>query len=1292
MKKKYILILSIISLIFIVIISFFLFTNRNIFANSTTDLINIRSLSDEFMTSYFNEIKELNKEDNNNILIAISKKDIKDGKGATKIIKAPNNQYILVYKDPKTKDEAYKSLKQDKNILSIEENNEYKTMNNNEEINSYNSWGVEEMGFDKALNSIDQSRLQDVVVAILDTGCDMDLFNKYYNGKIVDTYSVYGDKMYDNNGHGTHIAGTIAESTGDNVKIIPVKDSDKSSITTVNIVAGLNWIIDNGNIDVVNMSFGGSKSEIIAQTIEAANQENIICVAAAGNDGVSAPSYPAALDTTISISAVEKSVDDGSLSKSDYSNFGSHITFSAPGTSIKSLNSQTSDHGSEDLIIKSGTSMATPHVVSAVALLKGFNKTLTKDQVVDLMKKSTIDLGDDGWDSLYGYGFIDFSSTNFCDGDDCDQYNVYKNGYNSSIKKIDVGSNIYTSDYNYGNNSNLFNMPIKIYYSDNDYITKDLGELKNLTIEGYDPYLEGMQEITIKYKGFSKTKMINNHTEDGWVYSDYNDGTIEITGIEPSSDYPKYIDVPATYKGLPVENLDYPAFLGREEIKTAKISAPIKWLNTSTFNGCVKLTSVELPSTIEKIYSNAFAYTPSLSSIEIPESTTEIESNSFISSGIEEITIPGSVKTINSNTFLSAQSLTNVVLENGVETIKSKAFAVDTALLSITIPKTIKNIEYNAFNLDFKLENINISNENNYYENPTNSNTIIEKNTKRLVYANDKSIIPEDVKTIGPYSLTAYQYQIPSTVTKLENNALSNSLYVIIPNSINNIESTSAFTRCNEIGDNHLNFVHENSYVHNYLKNNSIKYNLLDSEDIEVELSKTNYQAFDQVDTKDLYIKVEYAGSNGIYTDVDDYNIVYQNNNNSFRYGDTYFTVEFDNFLTGSHLSKKVNVTVSKKQPAYEIPNNLRIKQGSKVSTISLPQGFEWMDPNQVATTVGQNTFLARYTPNDTNNYEIVEDIEIPVTVYLDKPVITPNISVSDMVYNGATTIPFENISVSNLGLSEYEIISSQSSSSYVGDRTATIRLRLSDEKFENYSFADGKQEESFEVNMRIVKANINITDLTLDETIKYDGEFHTININIERPKNSVIKFINSNNEYTLDEAPRYKEIGTYTIKYRISIDNNYNDYYAQKTLIINSEIYIINKYKMDSTNKYILNIPANTELNTFTSNFSLSYGFGIDVDYVMKNNKKLVYTGGKTRITVGQDIYDTLTNVVMGDINGDGTIDSADMLKERQHLLSIISLQNVYGIAADTNKDDKIDSADLLRIRQHLLGIRSIE
>ncbi len=162
----------------------------------------------------------------------------------------------------------------------------------------------------------------------------------------------------------------------------------------------------------------------------------------------------------------------------------------------------------------------------------------------------------------------------------------------------------------------------------------------------------------------------------------------------------------------------------------------------------------------------------------------------------------------------------------------------------------------------------------------------------------------------------------------------------------------------------------------------------------------------------------------------------------------------------------------------------------------------------------------------------------------------------------------------------------------------------------------------------------------------------------------------------------------SYTDEEEVTFDKNI----ALYAIWEDSVPYTINNYSVDETNKYISKIIVNTEVNNFTSNIILCYGYEIDVDTKTINNKQLLYTGGKTRIKKGLDLYREYTNIVIGDINGDGAINSADLLKIRQHLLGTNILSGAYFLSSDINYDNTINSADLLRLRQHLLGTKPIE
>lgn len=155
-----------------------------------------------------------------------------------------------------------------------------------------------------------------------------------------------------------------------------------------------------------------------------------------------------------------------------------------------------------------------------------------------------------------------------------------------------------------------------------------------------------------------------------------------------------------------------------------------------------------------------------------------------------------------------------------------------------------------------------------------------------------------------------------------------------------------------------------------------------------------------------------------------------------------------------------------------------------------------------------------------------------------------------------------------------------------------------------------------------------------------------------------------------------------------ITLEKNINLYAQWKKTIS----YKINNYQVDYTNRYISKIMVNTSDISFKSNIEIGYGYDIRIDTLPINNKNLLYTGGKTMMLTDGLVFESFTNVVIGDINGDALINSADLLKIRQHLLGTNILVGPYFLASDINYDFNINSADLLRVRQHLLGTKPIE
>ncbi|MCF6191610.1 MAG: S8 family serine peptidase [Candidatus Hydrothermae bacterium] len=244
-----------------------------------------------------------------------------------------------------------------------------------------------------------------VLVGILDTGIDPSHpalagnFSGYFHD------AVGGQTApYDDHGHGTHVAGTIAATINNGVGIAGMANVRLYSLRALNaqrsgtytdIADAIRWAAQNG-IPIISMSLGGPSGNSTLQSActYAWNQGSILIVAS-GNDGRRAISYPAAYSTTVAVGALDS---NGSLAY--YSNYGPEQEVVAPGSNILStvpFNSYAS---------LSGTSMATPHVSGVAALILSVNSSLSNQQVRDILRNTATDLGTQGWDERYGYGEV----------------------------------------------------------------------------------------------------------------------------------------------------------------------------------------------------------------------------------------------------------------------------------------------------------------------------------------------------------------------------------------------------------------------------------------------------------------------------------------------------------------------------------------------------------------------------------------------------------------------------------------------------------------------------------------------------------------------------------------------------------------------------------------------------------------------------------------------------------------------------------------------------------------------
>lgn len=234
--------------------------------------------------------------------------------------------------------------------------------------------------------------------------------------------------------HGTHVAGTIGAATNNgrgvagvawDVTIMHVRALGLGGGTVGDIAnavlyaAGLpnaSGTLPAQRANVINMSLGGGGySQTMADACKAAWDAGVVIFAAAGNNGNTLPSYPAAYPDVISVMAV-----DAAGNRTSYSNYGSGVELAAPGGDLSV--DRTAD-GYPDGVLSTlwddtqtpkqpiyafyqGTSMASPHAAGVAALMLSADPTLTPSAIRFFLQSTATDLGPTGRDDVYGYGLV----------------------------------------------------------------------------------------------------------------------------------------------------------------------------------------------------------------------------------------------------------------------------------------------------------------------------------------------------------------------------------------------------------------------------------------------------------------------------------------------------------------------------------------------------------------------------------------------------------------------------------------------------------------------------------------------------------------------------------------------------------------------------------------------------------------------------------------------------------------------------------------------------------------------
>ena len=248
-------------------------------------------------------------------------------------------------------------------------------------------------------------------------------------------------------GHGTFVSGMIFAKMNNGlgiagispeVDIIPIRVFGSANSTyTETIIKGIYSSIDK-DADVINLSLGSTSYNASFKTAcDDAVENGALVVAAAGNDGNGVNHYPAAYDSVVGVSSLD---EDGNHSY--FSQYGKSVFVAAPGAYVNSLGVSNATSYSNG----SGTSFSSPEVAALAAMVKALEPEMDQAGFMELLKKTSVDKGSEGYDDYYGWGLVNFGATTkslladkdrpayYVSFDVKDENSDFVNGYGITVK------------------------------------------------------------------------------------------------------------------------------------------------------------------------------------------------------------------------------------------------------------------------------------------------------------------------------------------------------------------------------------------------------------------------------------------------------------------------------------------------------------------------------------------------------------------------------------------------------------------------------------------------------------------------------------------------------------------------------------------------------------------------------------------------------------------------------------------------------------------------------------------
>ncbi len=660
-------------LLFTIIFSQYYLTARSVGTNNASGLTSdaFCSLVREMITEYDAEddgFRTFSVSENDSFascrLIVKSSENI-DVSDAVSVISGYKNLWVLQYdSEEKTSSafEYYKSLSYVEYVEPDATVEMHVTSFENPE-NTRLSWGSDAIGADDALSVISAVDLPEIKVGIIDSGIDYN--HEFLKDRVIDegcNFSTSGDKTSmsdDPKSHGTHVAGIIVDNTPKNVKIKGYKIfSSSGNSSNLAIVAAVEQAVADG-MDIINMSFGGSNSASVRESLLGAYNSGVTLVAATGNTYQPIGNLlPAALDEVISVSAI-----GSDLEFADFSAYGPSVDLCAPGVDIYSTVNNNSYN------ISSGTSMAAPFVSACAAILLSQNTALSPLQIEEALVSNAIPLN--YAEAYCGRGIVNAANLVDCEREravDCATESGVFYGPVTISLPTDESPVYYSLDSSYpdAENGTLYKSPVVI--SESVVFTWMTESDHGLQSKSQSISIKIIHEESEKEFEISSTGVItayNGTKTDVSIPESVDSITVTAIGdkVFNSVNHPdmRTVIMPET-----VTEIGPNAFSENKSIEHIEANG-VQIVSSNSFNGCTALTKVEFPSLTE-ISSGAFMNCFSLVSVDIRLAKSVGAQAFYGCISLESILLPNA-EYIGINVFV--KSGVNYVFCNSLEEINS---------------------------------------------------------------------------------------------------------------------------------------------------------------------------------------------------------------------------------------------------------------------------------------------------------------------------------------------------------------------------------------------------------------------------------------------------------------------------------------------------------------------------------------------------------------------------------------------------------------------------------------------